>query len=30
MFKNILVPTDFSEDDSHALDIAVKLFSLDG
>ena len=30
MFKNILVPTDFSEDDTHALDIAVKLCSLDG
>ena len=30
MFKNILVPTDFSEGDTHALDIAVKLCSLDG
>lgn len=27
MFKNILVPTDFSDEDSHALDIAVKLCS---
>jgi universal stress protein A len=29
MFKNILVPTDFSDDDSHALDIAVKLCSME-
>ena len=28
MFKNILVPTDFSEDDIHALEIAVRLSSL--
>jgi len=27
VFKNILVPTDFSDEDSHALDIAVKLSS---
>ncbi|MCD6305139.1 MAG: universal stress protein [Deltaproteobacteria bacterium] len=27
MFKNILVPTDFADDDSHALEIAVKLRS---
>ena len=29
MFKNILVPTDFSDKDSHPLDIAVKLGSHD-
>ncbi|MBL6967915.1 MAG: universal stress protein, partial [Desulfobacteraceae bacterium] len=29
MFKNILVPTDFSDADNHALDIAVKLCSID-
>ncbi|MFO7601353.1 MAG: universal stress protein [Candidatus Desulfacyla sp.] len=29
MFKNILVPTDFSDKDSHALDIAVKLCSIE-
>jgi nucleotide-binding universal stress UspA family protein len=29
MFKNILVPTDFSDKDSHALDIAVKLCSME-
>jgi nucleotide-binding universal stress UspA family protein len=30
VFKNILVPTDFSDEDSHALDIAVKLCSAKG
>ena len=29
MFKDILVPTDFSDEDSSALDIAVKLCSID-
>jgi universal stress protein A len=29
MFKNILVPTDFLDDDQHALDIAVRLCSMD-
>ena len=29
MFKNILVPTDFLDNDQHALDIAVKLCSVD-
>ena len=29
MFKTILVPTDFSEEDSNALDIAVRLCSID-
>jgi nucleotide-binding universal stress UspA family protein len=29
MFKNILVPTDFSDEDSHPLDIAVNLVSID-
>lgn len=29
MFKNILVPTDFLDNDQHALDIAVKLCSMD-
>ena len=29
MFRNILVPTDFSDEDNHSLDIAVKLCSLD-
>lgn len=28
MFQNILVPTDFSDGDGHALDIAVKLCSM--
>jgi nucleotide-binding universal stress UspA family protein len=28
MFRNILVPTDFSDGDGHALDIAVKLCSM--
>ncbi|MFP4085818.1 MAG: universal stress protein [Desulfobacteraceae bacterium] len=30
MFKNILVPTDFSDGDNHALDIAAKLASMNG
>ena len=29
MFKNILVPTDFLDNDQHALDIAVRLCSMD-
>jgi hypothetical protein len=29
MFKNILVPTDFLDDNQHALEIAVKLCSMD-
>ncbi len=29
MFKNILVPTDFSDEDNAALDIAVKLCSIE-
>ena len=29
MFKNILVPTDFLDDDQHALDIAARLCSMD-
>jgi universal stress protein A len=29
MFKHILVPTDFSDEDSNALDIAVKLCSME-
>ncbi|MFO7986724.1 MAG: universal stress protein [Desulfatiglandaceae bacterium] len=29
MFKNVLVPTDFSGEDTHALDIAVKLGAMD-
>lgn len=29
MFKHILVPTDFSDADSHALDIAVRLCSIE-
>jgi len=29
MFKNILVPADFADDESHALEIAVKLCSLE-
>lgn len=29
MFKNILVPTDFSDDDSSTLDVAVKLCSIE-
>jgi nucleotide-binding universal stress UspA family protein len=28
MFKNILVPTDFLDNDQHALDIAVRLCSM--
>ena len=29
MFKNILVPTDFLDNDQHALEIAVRLCSMD-
>ena len=29
MFKNILVPTDFLDNNQHALDIAVRLCSMD-
>ena len=29
MFKNILVPTDFLDDNQHALEIAVRLCSMD-
>ncbi|MCG6880824.1 MAG: universal stress protein [Deltaproteobacteria bacterium] len=29
MFKNILVPTDFLDDNQHALEIAIRLCSMD-